>query len=83
MEWLKANTPHNSIILSSFHNGNVIPLYSDRIVYAGHGPMTIFLNDKMEKVENFYSTKNKTSEIFNFLRQERINYVFFSEDEKN
>ncbi|MBU4579746.1 hypothetical protein KKB43_01890 [Patescibacteria group bacterium] len=82
MKWLKQNTPNNGIILASFHNSNVIPCFANRMVYAGHGPMTINYAEKLIEVENFYSGKYSPDEAFNFLKNKKISYVFYSETEK-
>ncbi len=82
MQWLGQNTPDGSIILASFANSNNIPYFSDRMVYVGHGPMTIKINEKLEIAEDFYSGKYSPGRAFDFLKKERINYVFYSEEEK-
>lgn len=82
MQWLRQNTPNASIILASFHNSNVIPYFADRMVYVGHGPMTIDVNEKLKNTENFYARKYSTKEAYEFLKKEKIDYVFYSEQEK-
>ncbi len=82
MQWLGQNTPADSIVLASFHNSNNIPYFSDRMVYAGHPPMTINYAEKMSNAEDFYSGKYSPGRAFDFLKKERINYVFYSEEEK-
>lgn len=82
MKWLRQNTPNDSIILASFANSNVIPYFAARMVYAGHGPMTINFIEKLAIAEKFYSGEYSPAETFNFLKKEKINYVFCSETEK-
>ena len=82
MKWLRQNSAENSVVFASFYNGNVIPYYANRFVYVGHGPMTINLEEKMKKGENFYSGKLLTDDVYNFLKKEKIDYVFYSEEEK-
>ncbi|MDP3057631.1 MAG: hypothetical protein Q8N37_03900 [bacterium] len=82
MKWLKQNTPSDSIILASFHNSSVIPYFGNRMVYVGHCPLTIDTNEKLEIAENFYSGKYSLAEAFDFLKKEKISYVFYSETEK-
>lgn len=81
-KWLSKNSPLSSVILSSFLSGNIIPAYANRTVYIGHGPMTIDLEDKLKKVEDFYSEKYSPGEMLEFLKKENINYVFYSDEEK-
>lgn len=82
MKWLSQNTPSSSVVLASFVNSNNIPYFAGKFVYTGHCPMTINANEKLEKAENFYSNKYSPSEAFVFLKKERINYVFYSDEEK-
>lgn len=82
MKWLRKKTLNNSIILASFKNGNNIPYFAYRIVYVGHMVGTINFEEKLKKVENFYSGKYSAAEMFEFLKKERINYVFYSDEER-
>lgn len=80
--WLKENSPKNSAVLSSFFNGNLIPYLARRFVYVGHGPETLNLNEKMKKVNKFYKAEYSLLEMEEFLRTEKINYIFYSDYEK-
>jgi len=82
MEWLRQNTANDSIILASFADSNVIPYFAARTVYVGHGPMTIDVNEKEAEVEDFYSGKFSPDKAYVFLKNRKINYVFYSENEK-
>ncbi len=81
IEWLRDNSPENSIILSSLHSGNLIPYYANRTVYLGHAPSTLYVGDKYYEVENFYSEKYLPNEMFEFLKERKIDYVFYSNEE--
>jgi hypothetical protein len=81
MEWLQQNTPGDSIILASLHNSNNIPYFADRMVYIGHGPMTLRVNDKLKEMEDFYSGKYSSADAYTFLKDKKINYVFYSDNE--
>lgn len=82
MKWIKQNIPNDSIILASFYNSNNIPYFADKIVYMGHGALTVNFREKLIKTEKFYSGKYSVSEAFDFLKKERVNYIFYSEEEK-
>lgn len=82
MRWLGSNTPDDSVTLSSFTDGRSIPAIANRTVYVGHFPGTLNLNEKMKKVEAFYSGKESEDVMKRFLKKERITHVFVSSLEK-
>jgi hypothetical protein len=84
LNWIKNNTPLDSIIMANFNTSNIIPTYAERTVYAGHGPMTIDLNEyKFKNQELFFSNQSSSKNKYNFLKKEKINYIFYSQEEKN
>lgn len=82
MRWLRQNSFSDSIILSSYYNGNIIPYYANRMVYVGHTLMTIDSEKKLQEIESFYSGKKSSKEMEQFLKDKKISHVFFSEQEK-
>lgn len=82
LEWLRHNTEPSSIILSSFETGQFIPFLTRRFSYIGHGPETINLKEKNEKVNTFYSNNYTKEKSQKFLKDEKINYIFYSGLEK-
>lgn len=81
--WLKDNTPKDSIILSHGFTGNVIPALSMRLVYIGHGHQTLNWDYKSQKVSDWFSSKKMTeSERQQFLADNKINYLYYSDIEK-
>lgn len=82
MAWLQKNTNANSVILSSYSNGNIIPAISGKYVYVGHGPSTLYLEQKVGKVNDFYSSKYTQDQMIDFLQKERIDFIFFSDQER-
>lgn len=83
VEWLRDNSPKDSIVLSSLSIGNVVPYYADRTVYLGFRPFTIDIDEKIKKASDFYSGISYSQDEMNvFLKKERINYVFYSDQEK-
>lgn len=81
MKWLKQNTAQDSIILSTLSMGNLIPAFTLRQVYLGHGHQTAHFQEKWERTNWFFKT-NSDKEKISFLRENRINYLYFSQPEK-
>ena len=82
MLWLKNNTPEESVILSWYGNGNLIPAISLRQIYFGHFHQTAQSSKKAEKMEHFFQESNDAEKIF-FLEENGIDYLYFAEEEKN
>lgn len=55
LNWLNANAAPDSVALSSFETGNVLPAYTNLRPFVGHGPETLFALDKNAVVERFFS----------------------------
>ncbi|MCX6722944.1 MAG: hypothetical protein NT094_02630, partial [Candidatus Staskawiczbacteria bacterium] len=54
MIWLKENTPEQSVVLSSYENGNIIPVIASRPVYYGHWSGTVRASEKSILSYNFF-----------------------------
>lgn len=81
--YLKNNASDYSIVLSSFSVGNYIPYLADKKVYIGHWVGTINLEDKMEKAGLFYKKQIGSEQAYNFIKQNKIGYVIYSDWEKD
>ena len=82
MAWLKNNTNWNDVVLSEEVNGNFIPGMSGRKVYLGHGVETVDYENKKEKVEWFWEKDEESDKKKEFLAENGIIYLFYSEAEK-
>lgn len=78
MEWLKDNTQKDETILAQFVNGNIIPSISNRKVYLGHWSETPNRMEKMDIVAWFFKENNEDQQKKEFLKNSRVNYIFFS-----
>ncbi|NMC51869.1 hypothetical protein GYA54_04045 [Candidatus Kuenenbacteria bacterium] len=79
--WLKDNATLDNVILSDIINGNLIPGITGRKVFAGHGVETLFFGSKSEQVLWFYKINNLDDKKKKFLKENDINFIFFSESE--
>lgn len=83
MVWLKSNVSDDEVILSSAPTGNVIPAYTGRKVYLGHGHQTNNWREKLNFVNNiFFNTNNFDGQKFKWLKNQKIDYLFFGFYEK-
>lgn len=82
--WLKKNTPSESIIFSHYSekSGGLIPVFSIRKVYAGHWAETVAFRKKIMEIRWFFEKNNYDLAKKEFLKENKINYLFYSNEEK-
>ncbi|MFA6410029.1 MAG: hypothetical protein WCW26_00425 [Candidatus Buchananbacteria bacterium] len=80
--WLKAVDGDKVVFNSAENVINVIPAYSGKRVYVGHGVETPNFKQKQEEV-NWFFTKNRSLDIEqSFLSKRNINYLIYGPAEK-
>lgn len=82
LQWLERHTSQKDIVLSQVTAGNYIPAYSGNFVYFGHNPETPHYDDRVNKVNQFFSGTMNEKDALKFLQDENINYVFYGPQEK-
>lgn len=82
MEWFKDNTNKQSVILAQEIVANLIPAYSGRRVYIGHGVETPFYRQKKQEVSWFFKDNGQDQKKYNWLVKRSIDYIFYSDWEK-
>jgi hypothetical protein len=82
MYWLKDNTTLDDVVFSTYEIGNFIPAYSGRIVWLGHGPQTINLEEKFRTAQWFWREDGEDGEKYDLLKADRVTYVWYGEHEK-
>ncbi|NQV00375.1 MAG: hypothetical protein HQ538_06575 [Parcubacteria group bacterium] len=82
MDWIKENLKKEDIILSFGDHGDFIPGFSGRRVYLGHWSETAFAKEKEEMVKKFFESNENDEARYQFLKNQKIDYIFYSEDEK-
>jgi hypothetical protein len=81
--WLKNNTTKDSIIISVMPNGNFIPGIAGRKVYFGHiNVETLYYDAKLARLNWFFKNNDQDEKKLEFLKQNNINYLYFSKYEK-
>lgn len=87
-EWLQAigylreTTTHDDIVLAYITAGSYIPAYSGNTVYFGQAN-TVNYDEKQLLVESFYKGNLSSIDAENFLRKNRIKYIFESYQERD
>lgn len=81
MLWLREDTEEEGVVLSSLETGDLIPAFSLRQVYLGHLHQTVQAKRKLAEVEWFFQSNND-DEKQSFLKENKINYLFYGSEEK-
>ena len=80
--WLEENNSEDKIILSYEINGQFIPAFVNQQVYLAHGIETINYKEKKEKTALFFASQLNEQEDKDFLEQNNIGYIFYSDWER-
>ena len=80
--WLDKNTKNEEVVLSHIYAGNYIPAYSGNFVYLGHNPETPHYDERVKKLETFYSGTMEEKDAKKFLKEENISYILYGPQER-
>lgn len=82
-EFLKNEVQGNDVILSNIVNGNAIPGVAGRKVYFGHVNVeTLYYDSKLAYMNWFFKNNTNDEKKINFLKENNIKYIYYSEFEK-
>lgn len=76
LNWLKANTTEEDVVLSNWYIGNLVPGMIGRKVYLGHKVQTTNFNSKSKELDSFLVESNDDISR-DFLRTNHITHLFF------
>ena len=82
LEWIKANTEPDAVILASPEMGNFIPAFTGRSVIYGHPYESINAERAKADVIKFISGNDQGYEGSEFLYNYSVDYIFWGEREK-
>lgn len=77
--WIRENTARDAVVLAAPLNGNVIPAFSARRVYVGHGHQTIAYQEKRALLYRWFFARNDDDRVKEFFfRNEGIDYLLWT-----
>lgn len=83
MRWIKEHSSSQDVLLSDAYHGNLLPAYTGRAVYAGHGHQTLRWEEKLKRINTwFFATNKDDAAKQRFLRNERITVVYITDATK-
>ncbi|MBX3081581.1 MAG: hypothetical protein KF716_08075 [Anaerolineae bacterium] len=82
LDWLAANAPPQSVVLSNVRVGNYLPVRTSLLAYVGHGPETIGYAAKLTQAEQLLHDDLSESDRRALYASGRITYVIVSPDDR-
>jgi len=82
LEWLADHSDPGETVLASSEVGNVIPVWTDLRVFAGHGPETLYNADKQSALRRFFDPEADNAWRQSLLHDYRLDYLFYGPDEQ-
>lgn len=81
MTWYRDHATDEDILVSSWYTGNILPGFTGRTVYGGHGVQTLYPEEKGRDIGMIYSTTDVEARR-ELLRRGEIDYVLVSPFER-
>ena len=82
LEWLADHSEPGERVLASFETGNIVPVWTDLRVFAGHGPETLYNAEKLLALQQFFDLDTGDGWRQSLLRDYGLDYVFFGPGER-
>ena len=82
LNWLNQHAEPDAVVLSTFPTGTRIPAYTNLRVYIGHGPETLYYEDKTIVAQQFFADELSAEERNALFTDNRIQYIFFGPAER-
>ena len=82
LEWLADHSEPGEKVLVSFETGNVVPVWTDLRVFAGHGPETLHHAEKLAALRQFFDPDTGDAWRRSLLSDYGLDYVFYGPEEQ-
>lgn len=79
-DYLDKNTPDESVVLTGYYFGELLPAYTHNRVYKGTPDQTYDYNNKIIQFTKFYNNQMNPEEVKNFIKKGNISYILFGPD---
>jgi hypothetical protein len=81
IQWL-AHTANGEVVLAVYETGNILPAYANVRAFVGHGPETIYSDEKQAQARQFFSGTTGDEWRRELLKKFNVRYVYYGPDEK-
>ncbi|RMF77288.1 MAG: hypothetical protein D6737_18170 [Chloroflexi bacterium] len=80
--WLNQHAQPGEVVLSTKETGNVIPAWTNLRVYVGHGPETLFSDQREPQADRFFAGELSAEEREAMLNESGVDYIFYGPAER-
>ena len=81
-DWLDQHASLGDIVLTTYRSGNLLPVLAGVRVFIGHGPETLYHDEKLAELQQFYDPATGDDWRQAFLARYGVDYVFWGPDER-
>jgi hypothetical protein len=81
-DFLNKNSKKGNGVVALYRLGNIIPAYTNNVVYFGHFYQTPNAEEKLNNLYQLYSCQMTITEAQKFLQEINVKYVIWGKDEK-
>jgi hypothetical protein len=82
LDWLATRATYDDLVLASYSTGNYIPARVGTRVFIGLGTETVHIEEKRALVKRFFDAATSDAWRAQFLREQRIAFVFAGPDDE-
>jgi hypothetical protein len=82
IDWLAGQAQPDDVVLSSYEAGNFIPTRAEVRVLLGHGPETLYYEEKREDVRRFFDPATEDGWRQDLMTRYGIDYIFWGPVER-
>jgi hypothetical protein len=82
IDWLGGQAESGDTVLSTFETGNLIPARTGIRVFIGHGPETLYFDEKQEAVRQFFAAATGDAWRQKLLAEYGVVYLFYGPGER-
>jgi hypothetical protein len=83
MDWLVEHAAEDDLVLCAHQSGNLIPTRAKVRVFMGHGPETLYREEKEEAVRQFFDPTTEDAYRQGLIDRYDIDWVFYGPSEQS
>lgn len=81
MHWLDQRA-NGEVVLAIYATGNVLPAYANVRAFVGHGPETLYSEEKRAQAQQFFAAATSDAWRTSLLRDYQVRYIYYGPNEQ-